>query len=421
MIEYHQKIFELFKDDFSFTDDNIQFLKTSKSSKIMNELEIECENIQNRFLSVNKLNLPIMIFENISDFFKLSTFSQLKETLIINNGNNPISYSDHKTYINFIEDEQNYIIKNAIAYYDFIEFLKSKDNEDEKSFHFIDYFNQDFRKIVLTSLSDKGRVIIKYENEIPTFDKTTNLSNSVIDFTNCFKEDNNHLPKFLKNSLIDYASRYISESRLQDIVVNLHQIVLMAKMNFEVYLNNLSIDAVKKDYDEFRSKYFKELSDILSKMTNKIIGLPIGISATLYAINKINDNPSFLILLSLALLVTLYYICLLLKINFKDINYISKVYIKDYNTLKNNKFFKLYPDELNEFDCIKERISERIKHLKLIIESYFWVLGVTNIVIIGFILSKIGIENEQILLISLIELILLIIMRINMSNKKNKV
>jgi len=160
----------------------------------------------------------------------------------------------------------------------------------------------------------------------------------------------------------------------------------------------LSIDKIKKDYDELKSKYFGSLSEILSKLTSQIIALPIAISATLLAIDKVDDVPFFLYFLLFAVFVTSVYLSLLLRIYFRDLRYVEKIFNSDYNTLLSNNFFNKYPDESELFEEIKDRIIKRISFLKLITESYFWILNFSNATIIGYILNKIGLPTNGTLL-----------------------
>jgi len=237
-----------------------------------------------------------------------------------------------------------------------------------------------------------------YELKAPLFDSSQDLNMQIDRFKDCFNDENKSLLKFLKSATIATASNFPAEQRLKMLIESLHEVVEKARINFEVYLNNLSIDKIKKDYDEVKSKYFDSLSDILSKLSNKIIGLPIGISATLFAVEKIKDSNFFLLLLLGATIVTSIYISLLLQMHFKDLNYISKIFHYDYNTLLENNFFFKYPDEKNLFEEIKKRITDRIKFLKTIIESYFWVMNVANIFICIFILVKLGVVNNGIII-----------------------
>ncbi|MBS7231661.1 hypothetical protein KHA90_11555 [Flavobacterium psychroterrae] len=333
------------------------------------------------------------------------------DVLILNIENEPLSYLDKKTYVNFIENNENHFFNNAIGYNSFIQFIKDQDVDSEEAFHFVDYVNSDNRKIVFTSANEKGRIIIKYYNEIHHFDVKINYSKSFEKFENCFKEDNQHLPKFLKNSIIDFSAKYESENRIFKLFENLNDIINAAKVNFEIYLNNLSIDKIRKDYEEYKSKYFKELSEILSNLTQKIIGFPIIIATTLFAIEKVKENFNFLILIIFIIVITNVYLVLLLKMNFKDLTYIKLICEKDYLTLKDNNFFIKQPKELEIFSVIYQRITDRIKYLRMISEAYYWILCISNTIIIVLILNYLGIDLEIVGFITLAILFIMAIFR----------
>ena len=61
---------------------------------------------------------------------------------------------------------------------------------------------------------------------------------------------------------------------MHNTTAELNEITNNARINFEIYLNNLSIDKIRKEYDEYKSKYFKDVSEILNNLTQKIIGFP---------------------------------------------------------------------------------------------------------------------------------------------------
>lgn len=420
MIEVHKIIYHLhIHYNLTFKDDSFELDYNENALKEINKFNNTPEILQNnKYIKIYYRDLNFDIYQTGKDFLKINKIKSLKDTLILDYDGSPLSYIDGKPYRNFQDVKNYYYFDNAISYVDFIDFLKSKECEDEAAFHFIDYFNKDLRKIVLTSLSEKSRLIIKYENDIPLFNPLIDYSNFVISFKNCFGEDNNHLPKFLKNSLIQFALKYNQNERMELIFINLDNVIYHAKVNFEVYLNNLSVEKIKKDYDDYKSKYFDELSSILSKITQQIIGLPVGISATLFAISKINDNTSFLLVLLIILLITSIYLSLLLKINYKDLKYLDSIFEQDYETLMKNNFFIKYPNELNYFNEIKGRIADRIKFLNLIIESYYWILNISNVLIIGFILKYLNLTKENIIFISVIEVLTLLIIRDKILSKE---
>ncbi len=411
MLEIHAKIFQIFQEsEFDITLNKADFKFSENIENQLKGLNIEYENIRNEILSVEIDNFPVKIYKDFSSYLKLNIVEN-NNILILNMNGLPYSYITGKTYINFEKKTDNYFFSNAISFVSFIKFLKEQEVDTDEAFHFVDYFNDISRKIIFTSLSDKGRLIVKFYNNIFHFNELINLNNSLESFKNCFLEKNDHLPKFLKGSLIEHASRYESDNRIFNIFKDLNEITNNAKINFEIYLNNLSIDKIRKEYDEYKSKYFKEVSDILNNLTQKIIGLPIVIATTLFAIEKIKETQSFLIILVFIILITNIYMVLLLKINFNDLSYIKVISKQDFKTLKNNNFFKKYPTELEPFSNIKHRIIKRIKHLELICESYFWILGIFNIAIIGLIFKYLKVNNLQISIISLILLFILSISR----------
>lgn len=422
MLETHKKIFEIFQQSaFEIKPDKVDFQYSQDIKSQLIALNIEFENIRNITLSVEKVNFPIKIYSDFNTYLKLTEVKNNNNVLILNLDGLPYSLINNSTYINFEEKNENYFFKNAISFNEFIDFLKTQENDTEEAFHFVDYLNDISRKIVFTSLTDKGRLIIKYTNQILHFDENINLNNCLENFKNCFVEKNHHLPKFLKSSIIEYASRYESDNRIYCVFEELNEITNSARINFEIYLNNLSIDKIRKEYDEYKSKYFKDVSEILNNLTQKIIGLPILIATTLFAIEKVKENSLFLILLAIAILITNIYLVLLLKINFNDLTYIDTISNQDFKTLRENKFFIKYPKELDIFKKIKSRITERVKHLKLICESYFWILGITNIAIVDLIFNYL---NTNLVLIFMISLALLFILAISrnsiLNNLENK-
>ena len=420
-IEYHKTLFQILtsttsvKVDASFVQ--IDQPKDGIQEKLI-EIGAEVENLAGGVIRIATNSINTTLFANIEEFRKIRKIDLDSDILILEQP--AISYFDSNTYVDFNSSDTEFLIVNAKAYLEFQDFLKQQEKESDESFHFVDSFNKDFRKLSFVSLSEKGRLTIKYDLAIPEFDRKKDYSISLKKFKSCFDEESNNLPKFLKSTLINTASSYPTETRFKQLFESLEDIVTKAKMNFEVYLNNLSIDKIKKDYDDLKSKYFGSLSDILSKLTSKIIALPIAISATLLAIDKVDDVPFFLYFLLFAILITSIYLSLLLRIHFRDLRYVEKIFNSDYNTLLSNNFFNKYPDESELFEEIKDRITKRIDFLKLITESYFWILNLSNVIIIGYILNKIGMPTNGTLFISIALLIVIALIRNYIIEKEKK-
>jgi hypothetical protein len=324
------------------------------------------------------------------DAFLKSFKEDYTNILIFNNGN-PISYIEGKVYESFVLTENNFLFSNSISYLDFQKKLKDLEREIDGSFNFVDSYNRDSRKIIFVSLAEKSRLIICHDIGIPNFNEKDNYTIGYDKFLDCFEAENKTLPRFLKSALINVSSNYDSKNRMKQLFENLSSIVLKAKLNFEVYLNELSLDKIKKEYDDIKTKYFNNLSDVLTKLTNNILALPVAIAALLFSIEKIKQNPLYLLVLIIILIVTSVYLSFLLRVYYKDLNYTKKVFDRDYSFLIENNFFNKYPDEKVVFEEIKERIYDRIRFLNLVTKSYFLIMNIANIVIISIILYHLGI------------------------------
>ena len=382
-----------------------------------NILNIETERIQNKLRLLTN-SIKTKVFGSIETFLKTKEIN-LKSNFLIYYNSKIVSYIDGVTYIDLQVTPDCYLVQNAKTYLEFQIFLKNQEKELDGTFHFVDSYNMDLRKIIFVSLSEKGRLNITYGISIPLFDEAQDFSRGFERYIACFSDENTSLTKFLKSATINLVSNFPTESRFKQYFESLNEIVDKARMNFEVYLNELSIDKIKKDYDEVKSKYFNGLSDILSKLSQNIIALPIGIAAILFAIEKIKVIPTFLYLLIAAILITSIYISLLLRVHFSDLIYIQKVFNYDYSLLIENNFFKKYPRETTLFCEIKDRINDRVKFLKLVIESYFWIMNLANLFILSLLLSYLKIPETGILFIAIAIIIALSFARNYILDKTN--
>lgn len=420
MLELQKHINTFCKNlEYDVRGDYIQFAYDENLKEFLQESDIAFELIRKEEIHIKYQDLGFTIFNNAEDYLTINNVSKNLDVLIIAFENKSLSKIANQCYIDFEQKNDFFFFSNAHNFVEFIDFLKSKEQETEDAFHFIDYANDVNRKIVLTSITEKSRIILKYYKEIAETPNHKDFSKGLSLFENCFVADNYNLPKFLKSSLIKFSSRYDFEERINLVFQNLRSIVEDAKMNFEIYINNLSIDKIRKDYDDYKSKYFSEVSDVLRKLSQQIIGFPIVTASTLFAIEKIKSNDSLLWILAVVILVTTLYLILLLRMNFRDLKYVEQLSDKDYKAIKDNNFFIKFPDEFKIFSQIKTRISTRIKNLIIVCESYFWILSLSNTVLIGLTLSYLKVPTGGIILISLGILLIMILARNKIWDEKS--
>lgn len=420
MLELQKHIYKFCKNiDYQIRDYYIKFVYNDDLRSFLQDSNIEFEQIRDQEIHIKYQDIGFTVFKSADQYLTINNVRKNLDILIVDFQNKSLSHIEGQCYLDFEARNDFYFFSNAKNFIEFIDFLKSKEQETEDAFHFIDYANDINKKIVLTSITEKSRIILKYYKSLPETPNNKDFSKGLMLFKNCFIADNFNLPKFLKSSLIKFASRYDFDDRVNLVFQNLVNIVDDAKMNFEIYINNLSIDSIRKDYDDYKSKYFSEVSDVLRKLSQQIIGFPIVIASTLFAIEKIKTSEMLLCVLVVVILVTTLYLILLLRMNFRDLKYVEQLSDKDYKSIKDNNFFIKFPDEFNIFKQIKKRIATRIKNLIIVCESYFWILSLSNTALICLMLIYLKIPIEGVILISLGILLIMVLARNKIWDEKS--
>lgn len=411
-ITYHKSLVDFFKiisiSNIEINIENIEIPYSAAYIEIINKLNIEYEEISTTRLRLKCSSIQTEVITSIPSFLEKQ---RKKENYLILENDNIYSYINGNVFINFEPNSDFFLISNHKTYYEFQDFLKSQEQVSDESFHFIDSYSKDLRKLVFVSISEKSRLTIKYELKAPYFDVNIDYSIGFKKFIKCFDSENRSLIKFLKSSTINIVSNYPEDICFQRFFESLNEIVTKANLNFEVYLNELSIDKVKKDYDEVKTKYLSNLSEILAKITNNIILLPIGIATTLFAIEKIKENHTYMALIAIVVFLTSIFMSILIKNYILDIDNNSKILTLDHNLLKENNFFIKYPSELKYFNQVKYRVVTRIDFLKNIIIAYFLMLNLSNSFIIGLILQEYKLMDSMYLYIVIAFISILVLLK----------
>jgi hypothetical protein len=412
MPELQKKFYTLLMNEPQLVIDGevIELLYSPATVASLQEMHIHPEIIRDARIRIVKHELPFTFFSHPDEFY-LSESLPDDPNLLIFDRDLPVSYVDGKTYLGFEERSDCFIVANAISFLQFLAFLRDRESYTDGTFNFIDYYSKDHKRIVLTSLTEKGRIILTYGPGTPRLDNSIDYSAGLINFRKCFQADNERFLIFLKSSIIEFASGVDPHKRFTAVFVSLDTIIAKAKVNFEVYLNNLSIDKFKHDYDEVKSKYFTELSGILSTLTQKILGLPVGLAATLFALENVKNNDFFLYVLIALLFVTSGYLNILLKINFKDLINLDKQFKTEYGNLMGNPFFTNCPEQRVFFEEMKDRFYDRLIFLKRITDSYYIVLNLCNVLLFSYILFLLNLRSSAILIVDLGLLLLVAVVR----------
>lgn len=235
-------------------------------------------------------------------------------------------------------------VENALAYYELYNFMKSPE--------FADHHNSADEEIIIYS-SGKGILKIKYDNIAPPFhtaihDKVKKLLDALND---------QQFRTYFKNSLFDLATG--NQIKLSDIITNFNIILSAAKRDLEIALRQFDFEKFRDALYSQKDKFFDAIRDVLSKIYGQIVGIPISITAAVYATYKTEHTYAvpILILISFILYVVIYTI---IQWNYyKDIKEIQIDFLRDFTIIKNQSGLP-EADITKEYDKVDHKIRTTI-------------------------------------------------------------
>jgi hypothetical protein len=398
-------------------DDQLLLLKFNDSQNCLDSRnllkEIELTEIQKNSFCIYLWQTSFCIFYDVEDYRRRFTKNyyeadNLKVDILILKGDDSKSMiylkQTSETLIDSKKDSSNFLFINTIAFFKLIFFLKDNEHKEDKHFYFVDYFNIDYRRIIITSLKKEGKLTIGYPMMLPDFDNRISIKSQIDRFILAFQEK--QLPKFIKTELFNYLPAYRQEERLEAFIKNLNVIMEKAEQNFEIYLSDLSLDNFKTQFLEFRIKYFNQFRDILSKITTQILAFPLSITASAFATYKTIDSILLCSLIVAAFIVFSIYSLFTLRAHKEDVIEIKKLFEADFKSFSSNPFFIKYPDELKSFQDTNSYIIKRSKFLIRCIDIYSGVLISTNFLFILFVVTQALFAKVSIAIIVIVALLL---------------
>jgi len=281
-----------------------------------------------------------------------------------------------------------FLVPNNHQYFQLLGFLKEHEHQEDSIFYFVDYFSWDSRRIVFTTLKKEGKLTISFTPSGLNLPYDIHLKENFGRLKLAFEDSSKNFPKFIKSELISHLSKYHVKDRMVKLLENLVGILNLAEQNFEIYLHDLSLENLKKDYIEHKNKYFNQSREILSKLTNQVIGLPVTIAASVFSTYKVSDSISTLIIILFVFLLYSTYSIFLLKLQKDDIRDLKATFEKDYHSLKESTFFIKFKDELADFEIAKNQISGRFKHLLTGIDIYYVLFSASVLAFIIYVLMQ---------------------------------
>ncbi|WP_127025019.1 hypothetical protein [Flagellimonas beolgyonensis] len=314
----------------------------------------------------------IDIFDSRSNFSKAyKSLDSSKNYLIFDNQSKQfISWVEGNVYKSNDRSSDEFFFSNIFNFKEFekkwIEIGKEANLSDE-DFSFIDYYNIQRETFLLSTISNKIQV------KQPTFFPETDedLSNRLDLFHSCFNIDSKkQFPKFIKKNLIESISEYGSEERLIQSFLKFDKIYEKADLDFQVYLNDISIDKLRDEYEDFKRESLMPFSEITSSLTIKILSVPIAFSAILFSLSRIS-NPVLQIGVIFSLLLSSIILNFSLKNHFSDLIAIYRLFGKKVKKIGEHNFFVKNPREKSEIREVITHIVEKVRYSQRFIWSYF--------------------------------------------------
>ena len=377
-------------DEIEYTPND----EISKELAVIQSYGLTAYIVNDNRLRFKNRHKDVNLYFNDEDFYNRCVKSQefIKNILIFNFYTSTPNFFDgqnKESYQNFVIDNSAAPFEISIYYHRFLDLLKENGKNEATTPAFVEYFNQISYTAIFTSPT-RGRLDISFRRSVPFEYLGAEVVTSIEQFIECINGTDANMSSFIKQELFVTLQSVRKLERSKVLIDNLDTILQKAKVNFDIYLSNLSIDRIKSDYYELKHKYFEELSSVLSSITTKIISLPIAISATLFAVIKSADVTFALVTILVSIIVATGYMTVLLKLNLIDVNDISRSTDIQYEALKESTFFVKHPNQITDFHQIKSQLKERVKTLRLMIHTYYWVIILANISLVCFILDLLG-------------------------------
>lgn len=386
---------EILKSNSCTYDENVEIITINPNDSSSLKIKLNTENIvfseiQNQQIQIETNQLSFKFYWSDQEFkSKIQTVLDYNNTtfLILNLNDNKERLYISNSAEEFVGASRNnsWYIQNTLVYLNLLEKLKEKANPTN-DFHFIDNFDLSSERFLITSPKEPGKLLIQIPDETISLDETINYKLELSFFDSVFEPNNKNLPIFLKTELYNQLKNIEESQRLKYLISKFRSIYNVAQKNFEVYLNDLSIDDLKKSYEDYKKKYFELVSDVIGKITNQFIALPITVATAAFAIIRVEDSIFASILIITALLGASFYLSFMLKIYKKDIDYFSSIITKDYNRLLSSNFFTKYPEEIEDFNFIKENLLSKVNSYKKLISIYFILMWLFNNLLIYLLL-----------------------------------
>lgn len=351
----------------------------------LDKLNIENEQ-KHGHVHVKLHRLPFSYFANVVEFRSELRESHLKKDVLIHDFHGaPVVFPGTGE----IEPESGHVapflIENAKVYFETIEFLKTQSEHIPGEFEFVDQFSGDHKRVVFSSVTEKKRVILPLKIPgIPELAINISYRVGLEEMKSCFEPGNRMMPAFLKSALVSNLYSRQNENAFVRFLEDLPSIVREARLNHSVYLHDLSLKKIQSEYREYKRKYFSDQNEILSRISNQVLALPVSIAGSAFALNKLDGSIWGMALVMMGLTAFASYASYIASILWKDTLRIGKLIESDFNQLIENEFFSENPKELRDFENTKNWMVDRVVSLKTGLIGFYYIVWCSTVGLVSY-------------------------------------
>ncbi len=215
-------------------------------------------------------------------------------------------------------------VRNTVAYFQFFTYLKSSE--------FCDYFNAANNEIIIYN-SNNGVQRITFET-VPFLDSiivnTEIAVKKLLDFARPLEF------RFFFQNATYILGGSTGTTKLIDIINEYIKIIAITQRDYQLVSKKFSFDNFQNGLIKEKNKYFNSIRDVLAKVANQAVGIPISIGATVFTSYKVTGDLMLLMLLLLTFFLYLYFYWKFQNFYKSDINEVRRDFNRDFEKIKAN-------------------------------------------------------------------------------------
>lgn len=326
---------------------NGRFKLTAHSAALLSALEALDVTVADDTLDFSRYLLP-RLFSSANYQQRIEPFMITTDFAIIQLDGSGVLFFEQQFYELGSAASLLPSISNAIAYYRLYDFLKSPD--------FADHHNSADQEIIIYS-STKGILKIGYEPIAPEFE--TGIADKVDRVLAALTDQ--QFRTYFKNSLFDLSEG--NHTTLNAIIIKNKMILSAAKRDLEIALRQFDFEKFRDALYSQKEKFFIDIRDLLAKIYGQIVGIPISITAAVYATYKTEHEVTVPILILISFIVYVVIYLIIQWSYYQDIKEIQTDFLRDFNIIKTQS--GLPQQDINqEYDKVDRKITTTLNIAK---------------------------------------------------------